>query len=53
MNRHRCQDRNCPDCYPEYWQPEDDGHHALAWPYAAALIVLLIVFAFVMLAGAP
>ncbi len=53
MTRHRCDDLNCPDCHPEHWQPEDDSHHALAWPYAAAGMVLLIALAFVMLAGAP
>ena len=50
---HRCNDHNCPDCYPEYWQPEDDSHQALAWPYAAGLMVLLLVLALVYIGGAP
>lgn len=52
MSRHRCEDLNCPDCHPEYWQPEDNDHHASAWPYAA-LMALLVAAAFVIVSGAP
>jgi len=52
-HRHRCNDLNCPDCHPEYWQPADDSHQALAWPYAAALALLLIAFAFLYVSSGP
>lgn len=51
MEHHRCHDLNCPDCYPEYWQPQDNDHHALAWPYAAALLGLLAFLAFLYVSG--
>ena len=48
-----CTNRDCPDCYPEHWQPEDDSHHAWAWPYAVALLALLMALALVYVHGAP
>ncbi len=53
MKDHRCNDLNCPDCYPEYWQPEDDEYQAPALPYAVALLALLVALGFVVVSGAP
>lgn len=53
MRRHRCTDLNCPDCHPEHWQPEDDSHHALAWPYVAGLLLLLLLLALVYVHAGP
>lgn len=50
---HRCHDLNCPDCYPEHWQPENNDHHALAWPYAAALMGLMVLLAFLYVSSGP
>ena len=53
MEHRRCHNLECPDCHPEHWQPESNDHHALAWPYAAALLVLLVILAFVYVSGHP
>ena len=43
----KCRNRDCPDCYPEHWQPEDDSYHAWPWPYAVVLLGLLLALALV------
>ena len=53
MRHRRCGDRNCPDCYPERWQQEDDEPYALPWQANAALLGVLVILALVYVSGHP
>ena len=51
MTHRRCDDRNCPDCYPERWEHEDDEPQGLPWQAAYALLALMVALAVLYVSG--